>query len=201
MPAFQDNCSINGIVQYLCQYGDIFGSPNALVKPRLLPTPHVRTEESGCFAPKADMSKVTCHSCNCKGHYTNSCTSKIGKGPRGVETGLSHSTIDNPINVPTVLPDCLLQATEGSIAPPYSADHSPDKVEIFFPDIGYSGNALHCVIVEDVHVVQTRSQSKAKGKAQAVVSKPYTHQLLDKAPNEGPGPSADTSHLKRKSPP
>ncbi|KAJ9068397.1 hypothetical protein DSO57_1029125 [Entomophthora muscae] len=104
--------------------------------------------------------------------------------------------MNNPTNVPTVPPDCPLQAPEGPAAPSYSADHSPDKAELFVPDVGYSGNALHCVIVEDVHVVQTHSQAKAKGKAQAVVSKPYARQLLDKAPDEGPGPSTDTLHLK-----
>ncbi|KAJ9086527.1 hypothetical protein DSO57_1003079 [Entomophthora muscae] len=175
MPAFQDNCSING----MC--GDTFGPPNASVKPRPLPTPPACTEGSGRFAPKDNMSKVTCH---------------CWKRPSGVETVLSHSTIDNPTNVPTILPDCLLQAPEGPVARPYGADHSPDKAELFVPDVGYSGNALHHVIVEDVHVVQTHSQAKAKGKAQAVVSKPYVCQLLEKAPNEGPGPSTDTSHLK-----
>ncbi|KAJ9072904.1 hypothetical protein DSO57_1022233 [Entomophthora muscae] len=72
------NCSIDGMVQYLCQCGDTFGPPNALVKPRPLPNPPARTEGSGHFAPKADISKVTCHCCNCKGHYTNFCTSKTG---------------------------------------------------------------------------------------------------------------------------
>ncbi|KAJ9089674.1 hypothetical protein DSO57_1010377 [Entomophthora muscae] len=80
--------------------------------------------------------------------------------------------MNNPINVPTVLPDCLPQAPEGPVASPYRAGHSPDKVELFVLDVGYSGNALHRVIVEDVHVVQTRSQAKAKGKAQVVVSSP-----------------------------
>ncbi|KAJ9077519.1 hypothetical protein DSO57_1015921 [Entomophthora muscae] len=172
------------MVQYLCQFGDTFGPPNASVKPRPLP------------APPADMSKVTCHCCNCKGHYANSCTSKTGKRPSGVETGLSNSTLDNPTNVPTVPPDRQPQAPEGPVAPPYGADHSPDKAELFFPDVGYSGNALHRVIVEDIYVVQTRSQAKAKGKAQEVVSKPYACQLLYKAPDEGPGPSTDTLHLK-----
>ncbi|KAJ9084728.1 hypothetical protein DSO57_1021232 [Entomophthora muscae] len=104
--------------------------------------------------------------------------------------------MNNPTNVPTILPDRLLQAPEGLVAPPYSADHSPDKAEIFVPDVGYSGNALNCFIVKDVYVVQTHSQAKAKGKAQAVVSKPYARQLLDKAPEKGPGPSTDTLHLK-----
>ncbi|KAJ9074245.1 hypothetical protein DSO57_1008509 [Entomophthora muscae] len=102
----------------------------------------------------------------------------------------------SPTNVPNVPPDCLLQAPEGPVAPPYSADHSPDKAELFVPDVSYSGNTLHHVIVEDIHVVQTCSQEKAKGKAQAVVSKTYARQLLDKAPNEGPGPSNDTLYLK-----
>ncbi|KAJ9067910.1 hypothetical protein DSO57_1034132 [Entomophthora muscae] len=193
MLAFQDNCSIDGM-GYLWV-------PNALVKPRPLPTPPVCTEGSGYFAPKANMSKATCHCCNCKGHHANSCTSKTGhyhpgKSPSGVETGLSHSTIDNPTNVPTVLPDCLPQAPEGQVVPPYVVDHSPDKKELFVPDISYSGNALHRVIVEDVHVVQTCSQARAEDKAQAVVSKPYACQLLDKAPDKGPSPSTDTSHLK-----
>ncbi|KAJ9065696.1 hypothetical protein DSO57_1016927 [Entomophthora muscae] len=80
--------------------------------------------------------------------------------------------MNNPTNSPTVLPDCPSQALEGPAAPSHSADHSPDKVELFVPDVSYSGNALHCVIVEDDHVVQTRRQAKAKGKAQVVVSKP-----------------------------
>ncbi|KAJ9066049.1 hypothetical protein DSO57_1013491 [Entomophthora muscae] len=78
MPVFQDNCSIDGMVQYLCQCRDIFGSPNASVKPRPLPTPPICTEGIGCFAPKANMSKVICYCCNYKGHYTKSCTSKTG---------------------------------------------------------------------------------------------------------------------------
>ncbi|KAJ9059315.1 hypothetical protein DSO57_1003519 [Entomophthora muscae] len=55
--------------------------------------------------------------------------------------------MNNPTNFLTVPPDFLLQAPEGMVAPPYSADHSPDKEELFVPDVGYSGNALHCVIV------------------------------------------------------
>ncbi|KAJ9085704.1 hypothetical protein DSO57_1011406 [Entomophthora muscae] len=129
------------MVQYLCKCGDTFGPPNALVKPRPLPTPPAHTEGSGRFAPKAEMSKVTCHCCNCKGHYANSCTSKTGhcypgKRPSGVETGLSHSPMNNPTNVPTIPPDCLPQAPEGPVAPLYSADHSPDKAELFVLDVG-----------------------------------------------------------------
>ncbi|KAJ9066140.1 hypothetical protein DSO57_1012539 [Entomophthora muscae] len=65
--------------------------------------------------------------------------------------------MNNPTNVPTVLPDCLPQAPEGLVAPSYDADHSPDKTELFVLDVGYSDNDLHCVIIEDVHVVQTCS--------------------------------------------
>ncbi|KAJ9059561.1 DNA damage-inducible protein 1 [Entomophthora muscae] len=181
MPTFQDNCSIDGMVQYLCQCGYTFGPPNASVKPRPLPTPPARTEGSGGFVLKANMSKVTCH---------------CWESPCGVEAGLSHSTIDNPTNVPNVPPDCLSQVPAGHVEPPSGSNHSLDKAELFVPDISYSGNAFHCVIVEDVHKVQTCSQARAKGKAQAVVSKSYACQLLDKAPDEGPGPSTDTLHLK-----
>ncbi|KAJ9067352.1 hypothetical protein DSO57_1000264 [Entomophthora muscae] len=180
-------------LQFYCYLAQILDTSQFLLDRIILtlPTPPVHTEGSGRFDPKADMSKVTCHCCNCKGHYTNSCTSKTGhlhsgKSPSGVETGLSHSTINNPTNVPNGLPDCLPPASERQIAPPDGADHSPDKADLFIPDTGYSGNALHCVIVEDIHVVQTHSQARAEGEAQAVVSKPYAHQLLDKAPNKGP---------------
>ncbi|KAJ9073490.1 hypothetical protein DSO57_1016021 [Entomophthora muscae] len=72
MLVFQDNCSIDG----MC--GDTFGPANALVKPRPLPTPPIFTEGSGRFAPKANISKVNCYRCNCKGHYANTCTSNTG---------------------------------------------------------------------------------------------------------------------------
>ncbi|KAJ9049316.1 hypothetical protein DSO57_1025738 [Entomophthora muscae] len=86
--------------------------------------------------------------------------------------GLSHSTIDNPTNVPTVPPDCLSQAPEGPAEPPSSVDHSPDKAELFVPYIGNSGDALHRVIVEDIHEVQKCSQERAKGEAQAFFLSP-----------------------------
>ncbi|KAJ9076690.1 DNA damage-inducible protein 1 [Entomophthora muscae] len=119
-----------------------------------------------------------------------------GKSPSGLETGLSHSTIDNPTNIPNIPPDYLPQVPEWYVEPPSVAGHSPNKAELFVPGIGYSGNVLHHLIFEDVHTVQTHSQARAKGKAQVVVSKPYTFQLLDKAPGEGPSPSTDTLHLK-----
>ncbi|KAJ9082847.1 hypothetical protein DSO57_1000832 [Entomophthora muscae] len=67
MPVFKDNCSIDDMVQYLRQCGDTFGPPNALLKPRPLPTPPVCTEGSIHFAHKVNISKVTCHCCNFKG--------------------------------------------------------------------------------------------------------------------------------------
>ncbi|KAJ9054525.1 hypothetical protein DSO57_1013398 [Entomophthora muscae] len=180
MPAFQNNFSIDGM-------------------PRFLFTPPACTKGSGCFTPKANMSKVTCHHCNCKGHCTNSCTSKTGVyvlPPQEITIQGKDQVENNLTNVLTVLPDRLPQAPERPVAPPYGADHFPDKAELFVLDVDYSGNALHHVIVEDVHLVQTRSQAKAKGKAQVVVSKPYARQLLEKSPNKGPGPSTDTLHLK-----
>ncbi|KAJ9069268.1 hypothetical protein DSO57_1020080 [Entomophthora muscae] len=90
-------------------------------------------------------------------------------------------------NIP---PDCPTQVLEGHTKPPSCVNHSPDKADLFFLDLGYSGNDLHCVIVEDIHT------TRAKGEAQAVVSKPYTCQLLDKAPDKSSGPSTDTLHLK-----
>ncbi|KAJ9060601.1 hypothetical protein DSO57_1029040 [Entomophthora muscae] len=149
MPELQDNCSINDMVQYLCQCGDTFGPP----MPQLSLDPYP-------LLPSVQKCSRTA----ILGHY------HPGKSPSEVETGLSHSTIDNPSNVP--------------------------NAELFVSDIGYSGNALNRVIVEDVYTVQTRSQAMAKGEAQAIVSKPYSHQLLDKAPDKGPGPSTDTLHLK-----
>ncbi|KAJ9057205.1 hypothetical protein DSO57_1024861 [Entomophthora muscae] len=111
------------------------------------------------------MSKVTCHCCNCKGHYANSCTSKTGhyypgKRPSRVETGLSHSTINNPTNVPTVPPGRLLQAPERPVAPPYSADHSPDKAELFVLNVGYSVNALHRVRIDNFSPLELQAQER-----------------------------------------
>ncbi|KAJ9059478.1 hypothetical protein DSO57_1002055 [Entomophthora muscae] len=34
MPAFQDNCTLDGMVRYLRQCGDTFGPPNTGSKPR-----------------------------------------------------------------------------------------------------------------------------------------------------------------------
>ncbi|KAJ9084354.1 hypothetical protein DSO57_1025457 [Entomophthora muscae] len=163
------------MVKYLIQCGDTFGPPNALVKPKPLPTSPICTKGSGCSAPKADMSKVTCHFCNHKGHYTNTCASKtgchhLGKSPSGVETGLSHSTIDTPTNVSNVPPDFPTQNTEAPADPLSDVSQTSDGAEIFVPNISYSGNTLHHIIVEDVHTMQTRSQTRAEGKAQAVIS-------------------------------
>ncbi|KAJ9072349.1 hypothetical protein DSO57_1028473 [Entomophthora muscae] len=140
------------------------------------------------------MSKVNCYRCNYKEHYANTCTSNKGhyhpgKSPNRVETGLSHSTIDTPTNVPNVPPDCSTQVPEAHMESLSGVSHSPDRAELFFPDISYSGNTLYCVIVEDVYIVQTHSQKRLK-------AKPKQLSLSYKAPDEGPGPSTDTSHLK-----
>ncbi|KAJ9074070.1 hypothetical protein DSO57_1009939 [Entomophthora muscae] len=176
MPALQDNCSIDDMVQYFCQCGDTFGPPNALVKPRPLPTTPVCTEKNGQFAPKADMSKVTCHCWALRKllcpHTATPVHCYPGKSPSGLETGISHPTIDTPTNIPNIPPDCPTQVLKGHVEPPSGVNHSPDRSKLFVPDIGYSGNALHCFIVEDIHTVQTDSQTRAEGKAQAVVSKP-----------------------------
>ncbi|KAJ9066956.1 hypothetical protein DSO57_1004718 [Entomophthora muscae] len=117
---------------------------------------------------KADMTKVTYHRFNCKGHYTNTRKSKTGvhyhpgKSPSELETGLSHSTTDIPTNVPSVLPDFPTQELEDNVGPPSGANYSPERAKLFVPDKGYSGNTLHCVIVKDVHTVQKLSQAKAE---------------------------------------
>ncbi|KAJ9085599.1 hypothetical protein DSO57_1012397 [Entomophthora muscae] len=208
MPAFQDNCSIDGMVHTFVSVGISLGLPMHQLSldpyPLLLPV----QKEVDALPLRPTCPRLLATAVIARGTtptpallkqvfmYCHLGTLLPRKRPSGIETGLSHSTMNNPINVPTVPPDRLLQALEGPVAPSYGADHSPDKAELFVPDVSYSGNALHCVIVEDVHVVQTRSQAKAKGKAQAVFSKPYSHQLLDKAPDECPGPSTDTFHLK-----
>ncbi|KAJ9052657.1 hypothetical protein DSO57_1032136 [Entomophthora muscae] len=33
MPAFQDNCTLDDMVRYLCQCGNMFGPPNVRTKP------------------------------------------------------------------------------------------------------------------------------------------------------------------------
>ncbi|KAJ9078809.1 hypothetical protein DSO57_1002870 [Entomophthora muscae] len=81
-------------------------------------------------------------------------TKVVWKSQRGVEKELSTST--QPINVP---PDLL-----------------------FTPDTGFSGNALHQVLVDD--------------EATKEVSKPYACQLLDNTPDVEPQRSGDATPLR-----
>ncbi|KAJ9051352.1 hypothetical protein DSO57_1005355 [Entomophthora muscae] len=78
MPAFQDNCTLDVMVCYLCQCDDAFGPPNTESKPRLVPNLPGRSEapNNNKFLPKTDITKVICHCCNWKGHYASSCNSK-----------------------------------------------------------------------------------------------------------------------------
>ncbi|KAJ9079506.1 hypothetical protein DSO57_1034738 [Entomophthora muscae] len=81
MPAFQDNCTLDGMVRYLRQCGDTFGPPNAGPKPRLVSNYPGRSEapaNNNKSMPKPDITKVFCHCCNWKGHYASSCNSKTG---------------------------------------------------------------------------------------------------------------------------
>ncbi|KAJ9077726.1 hypothetical protein DSO57_1013991 [Entomophthora muscae] len=81
MPAFQDNCTLDGMVRYLRQCSDTFGPPNTGPKSRPV------SNYLGCLEapannnksmPKSDITKVVCHRCNQKGHYASSCNSKTG---------------------------------------------------------------------------------------------------------------------------
>ncbi|KAJ9058305.1 hypothetical protein DSO57_1013790 [Entomophthora muscae] len=81
MPAFQDNCTLDGMVRYLRQCSDTFGPPNTGPKSRPV------SKYPGCLEapannnksmPKSDITKVVCHRCNQKGHYASSCNSKMG---------------------------------------------------------------------------------------------------------------------------
>ncbi|KAJ9080549.1 hypothetical protein DSO57_1023690 [Entomophthora muscae] len=81
LPAFQDNCTLDGMVRFLRQCSDTFGPPNTGPKSRPVPN------YPGCLeapannnnsVPKSDIAKVVCHRCNQKGHYASSCNSKTG---------------------------------------------------------------------------------------------------------------------------
>ncbi|KAJ9086523.1 hypothetical protein DSO57_1003075 [Entomophthora muscae] len=63
------------------------------------------------------------------------------------------------------------------------------------PDTGLLGNALHQVLVNDVHMVQTRSKVQASQEATKEVSKPYACQLLDNTPDTEPQRSGDATPL------
>ncbi|KAJ9053707.1 DNA damage-inducible protein 1 [Entomophthora muscae] len=64
------------------------------------------------------------------------------------------------------------------------------------PDTGFLGNALHQVLINDVHMVQTRSKVQASQEATKEVSKPYTCQLLDGTPDTEPQHSGDATPLR-----
>ncbi|KAJ9067051.1 DNA damage-inducible protein 1 [Entomophthora muscae] len=67
---------------------------------------------------------------------------------------------------------------------------------LFTPDTRFSGNALHQVLVDNVHMVQTRSKVQASQEATKEVSKPYACQLLDNAPDTEPQHSGDATPLR-----
>ncbi|KAJ9054540.1 hypothetical protein DSO57_1013413 [Entomophthora muscae] len=67
---------------------------------------------------------------------------------------------------------------------------------LFTPDTGFLGNALHQVLVNNVHMVQTRSKVWASQEATKEVSKPYTCQLLDNTPDTEPQRSGDATPLR-----
>ncbi|KAJ9063527.1 hypothetical protein DSO57_1000105 [Entomophthora muscae] len=168
MPAFQDNCTLDGMVRYLCQCDETFGPPNTGSKSYPASNYSGRLEaptNNKKSPPKPNITKVICHRCNWKDHYASSCNSKTGKSQRGVEEELSTST--------------------------QSTKFPPDL--LFTPDTGFSGNALHQVLVNNVHMVQTRSKVQASQEATKEVSKPYACQLLDDAPDTEPQCSSDAT--------
>ncbi|KAJ9073246.1 hypothetical protein DSO57_1018559 [Entomophthora muscae] len=81
MLAFQDHCTLDGMVCYLRQCCDTFGPPNTVSKPRPVSNYPGRSEaptNNNKSPPKPNITKVICHCCNWKGHYTSSCNSKTG---------------------------------------------------------------------------------------------------------------------------
>ncbi|KAJ9058223.1 hypothetical protein DSO57_1014659 [Entomophthora muscae] len=81
MPAFQENCTLDGMVRYLRQCGDTFGLPNTESKPCPVSNypGHLEAPTNNSKSPsKPNITKVICHHCNWKGHYASSCNSKTG---------------------------------------------------------------------------------------------------------------------------
>ncbi|KAJ9076891.1 hypothetical protein DSO57_1021968 [Entomophthora muscae] len=75
MPAFQDNCTLDGMVRYLRQCSDTFGPPNTGPKLRPVFNYPGRSEalaNNNKSMPKPDITKVVCHRYNQKGHYASS---------------------------------------------------------------------------------------------------------------------------------
>ncbi|KAJ9058959.1 hypothetical protein DSO57_1007356 [Entomophthora muscae] len=71
MPAFQDKCTLDGMVQNLCQCSDTFGPPNT--GPKTCPVSNYpgRSEaptNNNKSMPKPDITKLVCNCCNQKGH-------------------------------------------------------------------------------------------------------------------------------------
>ncbi|KAJ9074605.1 DNA damage-inducible protein 1 [Entomophthora muscae] len=64
------------------------------------------------------------------------------------------------------------------------------------PDTGFLGNALHQVLINYVHIVQTHSKVQASQEATKEVSKPYACQLLDNTPDTEPQRSGDATPLR-----
>ncbi|KAJ9066665.1 hypothetical protein DSO57_1007470 [Entomophthora muscae] len=78
MPAFQDYCTLDGMVRYLRQCGETFGPHNTGSKPCLVPNYPGRSEAptNNKSPPKPNITKVICHCCNWKGHYASSQTQR-----------------------------------------------------------------------------------------------------------------------------
>ncbi|KAJ9049535.1 DNA damage-inducible protein 1 [Entomophthora muscae] len=67
---------------------------------------------------------------------------------------------------------------------------------LFTPDTRFSGNALHQVLVNNMHMVQTCSKVQASQEATKEVSKPYDCQLLDDTPDTEPQRLGDATPLR-----
>ncbi|KAJ9050538.1 hypothetical protein DSO57_1013553 [Entomophthora muscae] len=67
---------------------------------------------------------------------------------------------------------------------------------LFNPDTGFLGNALHQVLVDNLHMVQTCSKVQASQEATKEVSKPYACQLLDNTSDMEPQSSGDATPLR-----
>ncbi|KAJ9055211.1 hypothetical protein DSO57_1006228 [Entomophthora muscae] len=80
MPAFQDNCTLDGMVHYLRQCGDTFGPPNTGSKPHPVSSYQGLSEApiNNKSLSNLNITKVICHRCNWKSHYASSCNSKMG---------------------------------------------------------------------------------------------------------------------------
>ncbi|KAJ9070562.1 hypothetical protein DSO57_1006612 [Entomophthora muscae] len=81
MPAFQDNCTLDGMVRYLRQCNDTFRPPNTGPKPHPVSNYPRRLEapiNNNKSPSKPNITKVICNCCNWKGHYASSCNSKTG---------------------------------------------------------------------------------------------------------------------------